>query len=143
MGGQYYKHFIMVSLVLGLIPMRVLSRTLQEDIEELSKTTDSGKFAGVLQRISFRDIFNNDTVKGTLSPEYKKEYLEMIARTIKLVEIIDVDSLMEDFHSARTKTNVTNMVFLEMVLDNIDALKAVNLVEWSNFVMQNDGGKVS
>ena len=137
MRGQY-KYVIVISLLLWIAPARVLSRTLQDDIAELSKTRDVTQFSNVLQKINFKDIFNNETVKESLAPKYKNEYLEMVANTGKLVEIIDVDSLMLHFH---TKQNMTNMTFLKMVLKNIDALKAVNLVDWSTFIMQSNGGK--
>ena len=136
----YHKHVLVVSLLLGVVPLQVLSRTLQEDIVQLSQTSNSNQFTVILQKIKFKDIFNNETVKRTLSPKYKSEYLELIAGTDSLVEVIDVDSLMSQFHAKR---NVTNMAFLEMVLENMDALIAVNFVDWSSYIINSDGGKIS
>ena len=140
MRAGYYKYVIVISLLLGVIPIQVLSRTLQEDISHLSQTTNTNQFTTILQQIKFKDIFNNETVKRSLSPKYKSDYLELIANTDNLVEVIDVDSLMSHFHAER---NVTNMRFLRLVLENMDALIAVNHVDWSSYIINSEGGRNS
>ena len=134
----FFKYVMITSILLTIATSQVNTETLEESIKLLKQAKTIRNFTDKLKKINFQNIFKNETIKTLLSPRYSERYLEVMEKQNNIWEIINTENLMTQI---RSKQNLTEENFLKMVLKNIDALKAVNLVDWSTFVMQSNGGK--
>ena len=114
--------------------------TIQESIKNLKEAKSMPEFKEIFRKIDLQDLFWNKTSgMNNQIPKYKVEYIEAVRKTKNLHQYVNMERLMTNMQYIDVV--LSEKTFLKLVMQNIDAMKSLNMFDFKSVGQQSKKGQ--